>query len=195
MEPLNQSVESPKNSKTGLAILISVLVTALMIGGGMYYLQQQLQSEIIALEETVTTLKESNAALQAKPVAAMTEPTPAVKEKTSNPKLPVITYIREGLLTNAERKKLEEKLINPQIDYYNEKEPQLVAIAITVPTTAGGPYEVLAIGTSQIGTAQFGFGKRQGEYGFWMPGCMGPCELSEAFKKKYPEIYKEVGIE
>lgn len=121
------------------------------------------------------------------------EPTENKKTGLENVKFPIVQYERHGLLFGTEKgekelKKLEEKLISPLTDYYNEKEIKLIAIIITIPTDIGIPYDVNTVSVPGVGSGGFIFGKRELDYDFWKPECMGPCEFSELFKKKYPQI-------
>lgn len=109
---------------------------------------------------------------------------------------PIIAYGRPGLLNITdegliEKKQLEDKLINPFIDYYNEDGINLVSLHITVPKEVGDSYTVQAIFKTG-GTIGFSFGSREQEYAYWQPECMSPCNLSDAYKEKYPEIANEV---
>lgn len=119
------------------------------------------------------------------------------KTGLENVKFPIVQYERPGLLFGTEKgekelKNLEEKLIAPMSDYYNEKEIKLVAILITIPTEIGETYEVSTIAVpNSSGSGGFLFGKRELDYGYWKPECMGPCDFSEFFKNKYPQIVKE----
>lgn len=132
-----------------------------------------------------------------------TQPQP-VSPQTLNDsqiKFPVVVYSPAGLLSNTpegrvENKKLEEKFVNPYIDYNNENGINLVAIYITVPQNIGEAYSIIGIfgSNSRYGTEEFNFGKRQQEYGYWEPSCMGPCDFSDAFKKKYPQIINNANL-
>lgn len=123
---------------------------------------------------------------------------PVPVTQTEKIKFPVVAYKRLGLLNSSESgrmeiQNLEEKLINPYSDYYNGNEVALVALYIEIPQNVGEGYIVTGIfcgGRGMVcgGTEQFVFGQREQEYDYWRPSCMGPCEFSDAFKKKYPQI-------
>lgn len=189
-----QSIEQTQNPKIIWAVIISIVVGALIAGSSIYLWQQsnlkpteqKTQQQITSLQDQIKLLQEENKNLQKTNI-----PTNAPDKI----KFPVVVYGRPGLLNNTEsgkieKKKLEEKLINPYTDYYNENVVNLIALYITVPQNIGEEYDVVAIFGSekQYGTEQFSFGKREQEYGYWKPDCMGPCKFSESFKKKYPEI-------
>ncbi|MBI4135288.1 hypothetical protein HY477_00955 [Candidatus Uhrbacteria bacterium] len=188
---MNQEIQPQQvspNSKLSLTIVVSVLLTALIVGAGVYFWQssnlertkQDSQTQISSLQEQIAILQRDNQSLQ-------------ISSTASKIKFPLIVYGRPGLLNNTEagkieKNKLEENLVNPFVDYFNEKEVKLVTLYITVPQNIGGEYLVDAFFAGG-GYQGFLFGKREQEYGYWSgPECMGPCEFSETFKKKYPQI-------
>ncbi len=191
-----EDVQSPKTIWT---ITISVVITALIVGSGIYLwgqynlktTEQKLQQQISQLQNQVSTLQKENNDL-----IAIEQPSSSVQsESTPNTQFPVVVYGRPGLLHNSEeglieKKNLEEKLVHPYTDYHNEDGLNLVAMYITVPQNIGEEYDIVAIfgSESEYGTSEFGFGAREQEYDYWEPGCMGPCDFSEAFKAKYPQI-------
>lgn len=191
--------EHVQSSKIIWIITISVVITALIVGSGIYLwgqsslktTEQNLQQQIVQLQNQVSELQKENTDPK-----SIEQPTASTSSETViDIQFPVIVYGRPGLLNNTEegrteKKKLEEKLVHPFTDYYNEDEVNLVAMRITVPQNIGQEYDVVAIFGSekQYGTQQFGFGAREQEYNYWEPECMGPCDFSEAFKAKYPLI-------
>lgn len=188
-----------QGSKIIWTATVSVVITALIIGGGIYLWQQsnlknaeqKLKQQLIQLQNQVSELqKENNNSITTKQSSSS-----AQSESTANIQFPVVVYARPGLLNNTsegliEKKNLEEKLVHPYTDYYNEDGLNLVAMYITVPQNIGGQYDVVAIfgSVKQYGTHEFGFGAREQDYDYWKPECMGPCDFSEAFKAKYPQI-------
>lgn len=103
--------------------------------------------------------------------------------------LPVVSFRRPGLLSARDRELLQERVIQPIIDYNNEDELKLVTLSITVPERSGEEYYVDSyfIGGGFEGMI---WGKRDGNIPYWTPNCMGPCEFSEAFRAKHPEVVK-----
>lgn len=177
-------------SRTAVSVLVAIVLTALAVGGGIYYWQSSLatdaQEQMVSLQEQIDTLEETNANLE----AAATE-----AAASEDLELPVVVYSRPGLLNNteegqAEKENLEEKLVNPYIDYEKDKDSDLISIQISVPENIGEAYNVDAIFAGG-GHAGFLFGAREGDYDYWVPECMGPCEFSDEFKAKYPEIVGE----
>lgn len=191
--------EHVQSSKIIWAIIISVATTALIVGNGIYLwgqsslktTEQKSQQQIVQLQNQVSELQKENADLK-----SIEQPTASTPSETAvDIQFPVVVYGRPGLLNNTEeglieKKNLEEKLVHPYTDYYNEDGINLIAMYITVPQNIGEQYSVVAIFGSekQYGTHQFGFGAREQEYNYWEPECMDPCDFSEAFKAKYPQI-------
>ena len=105
---------------------------------------------------------------------------------------PAVTYLREGLLRSQDKNILQTRLIAPLTAYYNEKEKNIIAIAITVPQKLGAPYSVLAINKNG-GHDEFSFGKFGKDSEEWIPTCMSAadCNFSAAFRAKYPEIVSQ----
>jgi len=181
-----------KCSSIIIPTLITFLVTAIIFGGGVYLWHEwetnnfnyqkenpydAYQKRIDGLEKKTT---ESEEELQEKSQQLD-------DQKANQVKLPVVTYEREGLLDTTEKGKLKTKLLDPFLDYYNEKEITYVAVIVTAPENVGESYSVTAVHKNG-GNAGFLFGKRGEDFDFWKPECMEGCEYSEKFKKKYPEI-------
>lgn len=191
----NQELNKLKQASSSVwTITISVFITALVVGGGVYFWQnsnsktkeQEVQKQDKIAQNQVTILPEKDKNIEEKET-----PTPTKSlDPNDKIKLPIVVFGRQGLLTDPEKIKLEEKLINPYTDYHNENEVNLVALYIVVPINIGEEYEILGIFGSkkQYGTEEFYFGKREQEFEYWKPECMGPCEYSETFKNKYPQI-------
>lgn len=153
------------------SIIAAIVITAIVVGGGVYAWQKSVIMKPLPTSVSVNTADKI--------------------------KFPIVVYSRAGLLNNtlegrAEKKKLEEKLVSPYTDYNNEDGINLVALYITVPQSIGEEYSVVGIFGSekQYGTEEFSFGKREREYEYWQPDCMGPCKYSDAFKARYPQIVK-----
>lgn len=100
-------------------------------------------------------------------------------------KLPVIVYNPPGAFDEAEKNELKEHLIDPFFDYYNGKELNFIAMIISHRERDESNYSVQAIHKIGGDTSFRLFRDR-----YWFPNCMGGCEFSEEFKKKYPEIVK-----
>lgn len=132
----------------------------------------------------------------AAPGAEAGQPVPSQPAVTTSDTRPTVAFLRPGLLTEAERQLLTTKLTDPIGDYYNDTERQAVAILIEVPTNMGMPYGVTII-TANGGTADFFYGTRGRDVGYWMPDCasFGDCAFTDAFQRKYPEIVRQYNKE
>jgi hypothetical protein len=190
LKPTEQ-IQASKN----LWIIILFIIILIIISSGMYLwhqlslkkINQHSQQQIIQLTNQINNLQKENSRLKEIEQTGTT----TFKNSLNNIQFPVIAYGRPGLLHNTEtgleeKKNLEEKLINPYVDYHKENDLNLVAMYITVPQNIGEEYKVVAIFGN--GTEQFLFGAREQSYDYWKPGCMGPCDFSEEFKEKYPQI-------
>ena len=185
-------------NKTPLLVTaaISSLITAVFVGGiflsrqatlsskaerSESTLSQQLseaQNKLSDAQKTITELEETNQTL--------------AKNGMSGVTFPVVVYDRQGLLIDADKSKIEERLIAPYTDYYKDLNRPLVAISIEVPEKVGEPFIASGIfGGEYTGTEGFIFGEREGNIDYWIPTCMGPCPLTDEFKTKYPEITKK----
>lgn len=199
-QTLSQPTDQVSNFKIILAIIISVVATAVIVGGGIYLWRkssldaagQKSQQQIALLQTQIDELHKDNADLK---TIGDKEYVPGITtsplENLSSIEFPIVVYSAGGLLNNTEegrieKKNLEEKLIKPYTDYYNEDGIDLVTMNITVPDLRG-EYLVDAIFADGVING-FRFGQRGEEYGYWEPLCMGPCDFSEAFKAKYPQI-------
>lgn len=183
-----QLLENMKNRKflVGTIVLHLIIITSFLF---FYDSLRPFESEIFCKNRILELESE---------IQALTEGT-EIQQKNlpanTNLSFPAIVYSREGLLTMdkngfQEKKRLEEKFIQPYIDYHNEDKIYLIALHITVPTEMGSPYEISAIFNSpnRPGIAEFNFGVRGEDYDYWYPECMDGCDFSETFKKKYPMI-------
>lgn len=79
---------------------------------------------------------------------------------SSNTGIP-ISYVREGLITENDKKDIREKFVKPFVECQNNMNPTnpIVAMLITVPQTAGEQYRYNTIAKS-FGGAEGFYGKR-----------------------------------
>ena len=179
-----------ENTTRKSSILVPILISLILMiltAGGVYIWQQKVwqQEKVTSLEEVIEKLKLDFAEAENKP-----QQETSADNDLSEVDFPVVVFSRPGLLTEAERKVLEAKLINPMKDYYNETEAELLTLSIAVPQRVGEEYTVDGIFKDGVNFGML-FGKREQQYNFWKPECMGPCEFSETFKSKYPTIVQE----
>lgn len=103
---------------------------------------------------------------------------------------PVIVFQPGGLFSDDERNLLLTRVVNPFILYHQEVEghPPLVSISIEPSSSlADYPYSANAIFETGI-TAGWLVHATGGVVDWWLPECLGPCILSDAFRTAYPEI-------
>jgi hypothetical protein len=194
MENQEQTIHGGVSFRVAIIVSIVVLVAAFLISGSFVYFVQgaSFSAREVALEREIDSLQGKIADLENE---GSSGDVPGGSSDVEDLDLPVVVYGRPGLLNNteegrAEKEVLEQKLVQPYIDYYNENGVELVALYVTVPAKVGDEYLVLGIfgGEGHYGTEEFLFGVREGEYDYWEPMCMGECEYSDAFRTKYPEI-------
>lgn len=194
MEHQEQIVHEGVSFPVAILASIVALVAAVFVGGVLVYFVQSVSfsAKEVAFEKEINSLESKIADLERKEIPADVS---VVSSGVEDLDLPVVVYGRPGLLNNteegrAEKAILEQKLVQPYIDYYNEDEIDLIALRILVPVEIGEAYSVLGIFGDGV-MEEFLFGVREDEYGYWEPTCMGECEYSEAFSAKYPEIVGE----
>jgi hypothetical protein len=110
----------------------------------------------------------------------------SVKEKIT---LPVIVYEPSGLFNAGDKEQLSNKIINPFFDYNNEKEINFIAMVVSKKPSEEYEYSFMAI-HKDGGYQSSVIVKQNGVFGYWFPECMGPCEFSQSYKEKYPEVVK-----
>lgn len=80
--------------------------------------------------------------------------------------LPVVVYERPGLLSARDRELLEDRIIEPYIDYYATGEAQLLTVAVTVPAQSGQAYIINTIFSNGVHEGML-LGVRDGEIPNW----------------------------
>ena len=187
------------HKKIVLPILVTLIIAIPITAGAMYfYLQSSkldtastigtaAQTEITRLEDEIELLKMQNETF------GIGETDLAFPEcPNDNLNLPVISYSRAGLLTDSDRLDIEEKLIEPFVDYYKDMEETLISMDIVVPMNDGEEYEITTLFILDDFTPrqEFSFGIKGENYDYWIPECMNGCEFSPAFTAKYPQIVR-----
>jgi hypothetical protein len=151
-------------------IILVIIITATIVGGGVYYWQSQTSTKV-----SETKIDNGSEISQY---------------------LPRIAYIAPGKFTDEEKNMLQNNLIAPYAYYFETKGDPLVAMIIDKVGSDLPVYSIEAV--HKIQHASFGFGPIKGkttnleDYPVWCPVCyFSDCEgeISDAFKNKYPEIY------
>ncbi len=108
---------------------------------------------------------------------------------------PVVVFDPSGLFSPSLKEQMQQRIINPYLDY-SDNGQNTVSITIAVNNIASTkdkyPYTMQAIGENGA-TFGMAISLTNGNVNYWTPECMGPCNFSESFKAKYPEIVKLVG--
>lgn len=210
----SQPTPTSRKSPSVFPIILSTFLTTLIIIGGAGYWWyrtnnrssnssfkqiQDLQNQINVLKKNsnqlpppIATVSPILTTLSPQPLATLRPiQTPSPRSDNTCMDLPVVAYSRAGLLNDAdgliEKAKLEQKFINPYIDYQKEKDMGLVSLHITVPQNIGEQYDVVAI-FKEGAIESFLFGKFKQDFDWWKPDCMGGCTFSDAYRTKYPQV-------
>lgn len=118
---------------------------------------------------------------------ASTEPS---AEALPSLELPEVVFTPGGLFTDEDRDLIMARVIGPFIHYYAdlEDQPQMLTVHVQpFDDDPAWPYSAEAIfaGGGYIGWL---LPVTDGALDWWLPDCMGPCELSDSFRASYPEI-------
>ncbi|MCW5877206.1 MAG: hypothetical protein KIS85_10085 [Anaerolineales bacterium] len=143
-------------------------------------------SEIATL---VAAELEAGAAASDTPAASATEEaaSPTATEAAGGPE---VVFVPGGLFEAAERELFMQRIGNPFIDYHAELAGHPRLLTITVRHYSEDPafiYTVEAIFETGVYTGWLAPGSG-GTPDWWLPDCMGPCPLNDAFRSAYPEI-------
>lgn len=165
----------------GSALLIGLLVVVgIGLAGGLYYFQSQqakTRSEVMTEQPAVT-------------------PTP-VLENDMEANQPVVVFQAEGAISETDKSQLQQRVVDPIIDYYADLPEGGNILTITVaPNTqeskATYPYTVDAIFDNGVSLG-VAIERTADGLAWWYPECMGECPLSGDFRNKYPEIVTVLG--
>lgn len=176
-----------KNSQKGFAHLGIILLLVVLGAAGAvgYYVYSSNKDDKQTTQNTDTSAESSTA------TSATTETQSSIKP----------TYTPESLFTESEKTELDEKLIQPNIDYaeqYKDKEgyDPVVSITVTKKTDteyASQPdyskYRYTVDIVSKNGTKTGFLYAENDVIDWWTPECFnGQCGLNDTFKTKYPAI-------
>lgn len=185
-----------------LAVFASMAITAIIVGVLVYAYQEKRLDERMAETEhqltlagdVVKDLQDEKQKAEQK-IEEVSDALVDLSKESSTPEktldLPRIVYERPGLLSESDKKLLEERLIGPYTTYFSMKESDdpLVAMVIEVPQKKGQEYVITAVHTTtHVG---FLYGKRDTSIEWWKPGCLGTCPYPPTFKTKYPQLVEE----
>lgn len=110
----------------------------------------------------------------------------------------VVVFYPNGLIDKEDKKELEEKVLNPMIDYSPN-----TYISVTVDPylpqiytdgNSDDKYIVTTIGKKDKGeTGSFLIGHKKDGINWWTPVCLDSCTFSQSYKDTYPEVVKSLG--
>lgn len=165
-------------------VLLSIIAIIALVGAAYLYGQNQ-------------SLKNKSPEVIATPYVS--SPPSLNQSPASSPAASKVTVIfeAEGSFTQTEKNEIRKKVIDPFLDYYAEpgnSTQNLLTLTIARNTQASKdtyPYSGKAIFD---GGANMGFLIMKVGTGvdWWYPECLNGCNLSAAFKAKYPEIAAKV---
>ena len=162
-----------------LILLIIILVTGLTVTG-FFALKNKGFTPKADLSPTPTLVITQT--ISNPPILSPTI-TPSPTQENSFP----IVYEAAGSFSASEKNQIQEKVINPFVDYYKDLDQEIASITISKSTTAGYPYALSGIFKSGVNNS-FLIKASGGIVDWWYPECMGECPFSEEFKTKYSEI-------
>lgn len=177
-------MKTDQKGNLGILTVLAVVLLVVLSGTSVYFWQkyEQTRNQPGATEEL--SYKE---ALE---MDMVDEETPATSE--ADEETVVVVYTPGGLFSEAEKSEIDAKFVNPFIDWSNDIEQYPVSVEIEKPAApvAGYRYEFTYINQGG-GNGGFLFGT-QTPLEWWIPTCMGGCNLSAEFIAKYPEIAAQV---
>ncbi len=175
--------------KIGFWVLLLIVIAGL-VGGAYYYGQQSNQEQVVTKIEEIKEIvpvptASASAQVNDKKMAVDSSPTPKPT--------PVVTYEAAGSISDSDKQQLQQRVVNPLVDYYLEHsdENELVSLTISPNTQASkvqSPYLGQAV-FKNGGNSGFVINKNNGQIQWWSVDCM-ICTFSDAYKQKYPEVVK-----
>ena len=179
------STPTPTPQKSFSLIFVILFLISIGIAGWFYYQNLQLKQQIIKTPAPQTTSPLST------PV-----PTPSSDLKqVSFPKLPVVVF--EPPLSGdnyaTQRTEIQQKIVDPFVDYYQHVGGNNYLVSLIIQQQNNEslknqyPYNLSGI-MSNGATHNEALMQNNNVLSWWVPTCMGPCDYSEVFKQKYPQI-------
>lgn len=173
--------------KGSVWVVILAIIASLSLAGGAYlYGQNQTLKSGVKPQQIFNTTT---------PITNQT-PIAVFPTSSSQAKKPTVIFEAEGSFTIAEKDELKKKVINPFVDYYEMENTGQVLLTLTISKNNQAskttyPYQGQAIfqGGGNMG---FLIMKVGSGVDWWFPECLMGCNLSSAYKLKYPEIAAKV---
>lgn len=180
-------------SKSFSWILLILFLISIGMAGWFYYQNLQFKQQIVKNKQSLEELKTPTT--QTTLQSSIPVPTSSPDQKqVSFPTLPVVVF--EPPLSGdqyiTQRAEIQQKIVNPFVDYYQHfGENYLVSLIIEQQNNESlknqYPYNLSGI-MSNSATHNEALMQDSGVLSWWVPTCMGPCDYSEEFKQKYPQI-------
>jgi hypothetical protein len=174
------------NSKVIIAIVVITLMVGLAsIASFLYGQNKALKSQVNPTPVVKTQATPSPTAN----ASASPSPTPTISPVTEKP--PVIY---EGIsASSSDKPQIQERIIDPIIDYFAEHPGQGIIASITI-STNNNPSKITDPYTYMINLKNSAYesaliSKSNGQISWWGPSCM-VCTFSDSYKAKYPEVVK-----
>lgn len=169
-------------------VVLAIVAVAGIAGAAYFYGQNQNLKGITHLASSTPFVIDS---------AVPNESTVPSPSATPSAAKVTVVFEAEGSFTAAEKTELQKKVIDPFTDYYLEpgsSTQKLLTLTISKNNQASKdtyPYQAQAIfdGGGNMG---FLIMKVGAGVDWWYPECMISCNLSAAYKAKYPEIAAKV---
>lgn len=185
--------------------LIGITLAAILGGAYLLYIQQQSIATLSKKLEQVSTAPSNN--LKLSPAIAEidanipAEVNPTNTQPTSQPptqqpaQKPVVVFLAEGSIPITDKSQLQQRIVNPAIEYYQESSENSAVVSITIePNTKESKSQYPYLGTIILangGNNGFTISKQGGSISWWAPECM-VCTFSDAYKAKYPDVVSQV---
>ncbi len=141
----------------------------------------------ISMEAVSSPMVESSPSMTPQPGVT---PSPAAKT-------PVVVFTPDGIFTAQVKSKIMQRIVNPFIDYELDHPGQSKVLTINISENTQAsknqfPYLFEAI-YENGGTRGFVIAPQGDSFQWYVPEGMGGCQLTAAYKQKYPEIAKLCG--
>ena len=179
-------VSTQPASRSPMLWVIVILLLVLILGGvgGFIYLQSAQKSPTPETNQKIVP-----------PVEPTSTP---IVSPTASPSAsaPTVTIESEATFPVQDVSELKARVINPFMDYIAEARPDDPLLQVTIKKNlqaSGATYPYVLDSLSKNGVTQGGLiSKTNGHLDWWFPECLNGCNLSDAYKTKYPEVAKQV---
>lgn len=187
-------VSAPKKSKRApKKVFKSLVIIAVLVGlGTSTYLFKQEKDKTTSYNNQIGTLNNEVNNLKSQVGSSDNQPAKEAQAE-SELVLPVVVFTPDGIFTEEEKKELNDKVINPLVDYtpdvYVSIDVEIYSQDKFVNGDSDNKYIITTIGKpGKGGTGGFIYGSKSKGIDYWTPDCLDKCEFTDEYKKKYPEV-------